>query len=234
MYHSLMLRGYDDTAKVAIADAHEEARRHGVSTGPLHLLLGVLRTSPLMASVFADYGIFSIDVEHTLDRDAHLVATEHDEERWTVEAAAVLAMSILESSSLGGGVTRVEHLALAVTNASSGESARMIESLGAPLAVIRGRLLAILGSTRTDPSPRWPEPTPHDSQSGPGGCASPEVAALRGFAPTSGAKVIDIRFENQDHAVVQVSFPCKEAYYFINAFRFRDEWRLDIPYGIDS
>jgi hypothetical protein len=61
--------------------------------------------------------------------------------------------------------------------------------------------------------------------------ATPEEVALKGFAAETGAHVVDVRYEQPDHAVVQVAFPDKAASYWMNVFRHGDGWRLDMPAG---
>ena len=61
--------------------------------------------------------------------------------------------------------------------------------------------------------------------------ATPEQVALNGFGAEAGAYVVDVRYEQPDHAVVQVGFPDKAASYWKNVFRHADGWRLDLPAG---
>jgi hypothetical protein len=64
-----------------------------------------------------------------------------------------------------------------------------------------------------------------------GARATPEEVVLSGFAAEAGAYVVDVRYEQPDHAVVQVGFPDKTACYWMNVFRYNDGWRLDMPAG---
>ena len=64
-----------------------------------------------------------------------------------------------------------------------------------------------------------------------GGCSTPNEVALRGFAPEGQARIVDVRYKEPDHAIVQVGFPGKKAYYYLNIFRLDDGWRLEMPDG---
>jgi hypothetical protein len=65
----------------------------------------------------------------------------------------------------------------------------------------------------------------------PAGAATPEEVALSGFAAEAEAHVVDVRYEQPDHAVVQIGFPDEAASYWMNVFRHGDGWRQDMPTG---
>jgi hypothetical protein len=69
---------------------------------------------------------------------------------------------------------------------------------------------------------------------------TPEEVALRGFRQEDQASVVNVehrrydddliaRFGDLGHAVVQVGFPGKSAYYYIPAYHFPEGWRLEMP-----
>ena len=60
---------------------------------------------------------------------------------------------------------------------------------------------------------------------------TPEEVALRGFQPDAQAYVVNIRYEDPDHAVVEVGFPDKVPTYGLNLYHHADGWSLEIPPG---
>jgi hypothetical protein len=70
--------------------------------------------------------------------------------------------------------------------------------------------------------------------------STPEELALRGFKPEDEATVVSVDYRHYDpaliaqygdlgHAVVQVGFPGRAAYYYISAYHYPGGWRLDMP-----
>ena len=229
-----MFEGFSDAAKAAIKAAQTQSRWLGaLATGPEHLLLGVLTTSPGVASVFADLGVTAAHLEGFV-ADAEPVPLKQRPDGFTPTRRRVLEMSLRERLALGDPVIEVEHLALALTNEGCEEIAGMVRSLGTSPAELRVGLLARLGHTGSEPTPAWPGSTPSTSDSGSRGCSTPSEVALRGFAPEALAYIVDVRYEQDDHAVVQVGFPGKAAYYYLNIYQHEDDWRLEIPEGRGS
>ena len=229
-----VFEGFSDAAKAAIEAARMWSHRLGVSaTRPEHLLLGVLTTSPGVATAFADFGITAAHLER-LVADAQPVPLKRRSDRFTPTSTRVLEMSLRERLALGDPVIEVEHLALALTNEGCKEIAGMVRSLGTSRAELRVGLLARLGHTGSEPTSAWPGSTPSASDSGPRGCSAPNEVALRGFAPDAQAHIVNVRYQQADHAVVQVGFPGKAAYYYLSIFRHQDGWRLEIPEGRSS
>ncbi len=95
----------------------------------------------------------------------------------------------------------------------------------------RAGLLRSLGAG-TELAPPWPGSVADRRESAKYavGLATPEEVAVAGFAPDAHAEVIDVSYGSPNHAVVQVGFPDKSAYYWLNIFRHRDGgWRTERP-----
>jgi Clp amino terminal domain, pathogenicity island component len=76
------------------------------------------------------------------------------------------------------------------------------------------------------------EPTPAGTTAaGPARTLTPEEAALGAFAPEEGAQVVGVRYDQPDHAVVQIGFPGKSAFYFVGLFLHEDGWSMEAPAG---
>ena len=60
-----------------------------------------------------------------------------------------------------------------------------------------------------------------------GSDGSPEQFVLRMFAPEAQARVVGVRHETEAHAVVQVGFPGKEAFFWIRIFGNGGLWSLN-------
>jgi hypothetical protein len=62
-----------------------------------------------------------------------------------------------------------------------------------------------------------------------GGLPDPREAALQGFAADAHAYVVGVRYEDPAHAIVQVGFPDKAPFYWLNIYRHDDGWRMERP-----
>jgi hypothetical protein len=69
---------------------------------------------------------------------------------------------------------------------------------------------------------------------------TPEELALKGFRPDDQATIVNVEYRQYSsdllavhgdlgHAVVQVGFAGKSAYYYIPAYHYRGGWRLEMP-----
>ena len=69
---------------------------------------------------------------------------------------------------------------------------------------------------------------------------TPEALVLRGFKAEDRARIIKVEYRHYDddlaaqhgdlgHAIVQVGFPGKSASYYIPAYHYSGEWRLEMP-----
>jgi len=69
---------------------------------------------------------------------------------------------------------------------------------------------------------------------------TPEELVLRGFKPEDQATVVSIEYRQYDktfvahhgdlgHAIVQVGFPGKSAYYYVAAYHYPVGWSLEMP-----
>jgi len=226
-----VFEGFSDAAKAAIKASHMQSCRLGApATGPEHLLLGVLTTSPSTATVFADLCVTAAHLERSVAASEAILLNERPD-RFTLATKQALEMSLRERLALGDPVVEVEHLALAIINEGCDEIAGMVRNLGTSPAELRAGLLARLGHTGTEPTPEWPDATRATPESEPRGSSTPDEVALRGFPPEHHAYIVDVRYKHPDHAVVQVGFPGKEAFYWLNIFLHDGGWRLEIPDG---
>lgn len=97
-----VFEGLSDAAKTAIEAAHTQARRLGApATGPEHLLLGVLTTSPGVATVFADLGVTAAHLERPVAAGAEAVPLTQRPDRFTPAGRRTLEMSLRERLALG-------------------------------------------------------------------------------------------------------------------------------------
>lgn len=69
---------------------------------------------------------------------------------------------------------------------------------------------------------------------------TPEELALEGFDPKAGAMVVNVEYRQYDddlvaqfgdlgHAVVQIGFPGRTAYYYTPFFHYPDGWHRELP-----
>jgi hypothetical protein len=69
---------------------------------------------------------------------------------------------------------------------------------------------------------------------------TPEELVMRGFKPKDQATVVSVEYRQYDenlvalhgdlgHAIVQVGFPGKSAYYYVSAYHYAAGWRLEMP-----
>jgi hypothetical protein len=62
---------------------------------------------------------------------------------------------------------------------------------------------------------------------------TPDEAALSGFLPGDEAIVVNVEYRHNEqdlgHAIVQIGFPGKPAYYCIPVYQYPEGWRLEMP-----
>jgi ATP-dependent Clp protease ATP-binding subunit ClpC len=227
-----VFEGFSDAAKVAIEAAHRHSHRLGaVATGPEHLLLGVLTTTSGVAVFFAELGVTPGRVESFIFGIAEAVPVKERGDQWSPAARRALEMSLRERLALEDFVIDVEHLALALINENCDETARIMRELPASPPDLRRGLLVRLGHRGTEPAPDWPGRARSSLESNSGACATPDEVALRGFAPKDQAHIVNLRYEQADHAIVQVGFPGGGPCYILNIYLHDDGWRLERPDG---
>jgi hypothetical protein len=221
-----VFEGFNEEARAAIYAAQAGSRRLGASAaGSEHLLLGVMAVDSVASRTLGSLGVGGAsEVERAVARRAGTSIAEDASVRWTRTCLPIFETCLRNRIDHGGGPIGVEYLAMALTYERYGDAAGILADLsGLELADMRAGLMQGLGIGS------WNEPStslvggPHLAE----GCTTPEEVALRGFRPEDGAYVVGARYEEPDHAVVQVGFPGKAAFYWLNIYRQKDGWRLE-------
>jgi len=220
-----VFEGFNEEARAAIYGAQAGSRRLGApAAGSEHLLLGVMAVDSLASRALGSMGVVASEVERAVARRARKSIAEDASVRWTRTCLPIFETCLRNRIDHGGGPIGVEYLTIALTYERYGDAAGILADLsGLELADMRAGLMQGLGIGS------WNEPS-SSLAGGPDlgeGCTTPEEVALRGFRPEDGAYVVGARYEEPDHAVVQVGFPGKAAFYWLNIYRHNDAWRLE-------
>lgn len=227
----VVFEGFNEEARSAIYAAQAGSRRlASPSAGSEHLLLGVMSVDSGASRALEGLGVAAGEVERAVASGGGQAIAEDGSVRWTRACLPLFETCLRNRLDHGGGPIGVEYLAMALTYDRYGAAgAILVELARVEASALRSALMHRLGLRS------WSEPLPSSLESplarGDGtGSASPEQVVLRGFRPEDGARVVEVRYEAPSHAVVQVGFLDKAAFYWFNVFRHDDGWRLDRPW----
>jgi len=223
-----VFEGFNQEARAAIYAAQAGARRLGThAAGSEHVLLGVMATDSEASRILTVLGVAPAEVERAVARQAGPSIAEDRTVQWAKTCLPIFETCLYNRIDHGGGPIGVEYLTMALTYEHYGEAAQILADLtGAEPSAIKVMVMHRQGfRTWNEPAaylPNRPIRADHGDS-----CASPEQVVLDGFLPRDGARVVGVRYELPSHAVVQMGFPGKEAFYWFNVFREDDGWRLE-------
>jgi hypothetical protein len=223
-----VFEGFNQEARAAIYAAQAGARRLGThAAGSEHLLLGVMATGSEASRVLTVLGVAPAEVERAVARQADPSIAEDRTVQGAKTCLPIFETCLYNRIDHGGAPIRVEYMTMALTYEHYGEAAQILADLtGAEPSVIKVMVVHRPGfRTWNEPAAYLPN-RPIRADDG-GSYASPEQVVLDGFLPGDGARVVGVGYELPTHAVVQVGFPGKEAFYWFNAFRQDNGWRLE-------
>jgi hypothetical protein len=223
-----VFEGFNDEARAALYCAQAGSRRMGtIDAGPEHVLLGMMAVDSEASTALAGLGVAASEVERVVALRGRPAIAEDASVRWTSQCRAMFEACLGSRLDRGGGPIGVEELAVALTFARYGEATTIIADLsGLEMAAVRALLMERFGiaqwnQTEASRAGRF--------DLGRRGSVDPDEAALGGFCPQDGAYVADVCYANRGHAVVQVGFPDKAAFYWLNVYRHQDGWLVERP-----
>ncbi len=144
-----MLNRFTQRAQKAILLAQQEAKRLNHDyLGTEHILLGLVALGEgVAAQVLQDLGIDLKKVRREVEK---MVGTGDNillvgEVPFTPRAKKVLELAIQEAQDMGHNYVGTEHLLLGLIREEEGVAAKVLESLGAGLELVRGQIVNLLG-----------------------------------------------------------------------------------------
>jgi ATP-dependent Clp protease ATP-binding subunit ClpC len=152
-----MLNRFTQRAQKAILLAQQEAKRLNHDyLGTEHILLGLVALGEgVAAQVLQDLGIDLKKVRREVEK---MVGTGDNillvgEVPFTPRAKKVLELAVQEAQDMGHNYVGTEHLLLGLIREEEGVAAKVLESLGASLELVRGQIMNLLGETTAEGMP---------------------------------------------------------------------------------
>ncbi len=152
-----MLNRFTQRAQKAILLAQQEAKRLNHDyLGTEHILLGLVALGEgVAAQVLQDLGIDLKKVRREVEK---MVGTGDNillvgEVPFTPRAKKVLELAVQEAQDMGHNYVGTEHLLLGLIREEEGVAAKVLESLGAGLELVRGQVVNLLGESATHDIP---------------------------------------------------------------------------------
>jgi len=152
-----MLNRFTQRAQKAIILAQQEAKRLNHDyLGTEHILLGLVALGEgVAAQVLQDLGIdlkkVRREVEKMVGAGDNIILV--GEVPFSPRAKKVLELAVQEAQDMGHNYVGTEHLLLGLIREEEGVAAKVLESLGASLELVRGQIMNLLGESVSEGTP---------------------------------------------------------------------------------